>query len=280
MIRSLFRVCVSPRSAWIEVVIAATINVTGMVIEISIGKKVAGMQDWPAYLSMAGGGAILLTLLLIRHRPDPRLTSGLFFLNTLFVVFALFARNPYYATLADSWVPFQANKLGCLIIALLAPSLGIGLLGISAHVGSAGLSFLSFPDAIRDRIAFGEPGATLAFGLAGVLTLVSRTRRLKTEIDAARMQSQSAAAKELARTTLQVRDLMNSPLQTIELAISILRLKKHADEDELALTGIEHAAGQLGALNDRMREYENGYDWSDGSLVTGANGAAGRDPRK
>jgi signal transduction histidine kinase len=263
MVSRLFRVHASPRSAWLETIIAATINATGMALELSIGRSVPGMLDWPAYVSIGGALGILGTLFFVRKNPPSTLCSGLFLLNICFVVIALYLRNPYYAAADHVWVPFQANKLGCFIIALLSPSLGVGLLGIALHVGTAIVSYyFVFTPEIRDRLAFGEPVAMIAFGLAGLLTLISRMRRMTTEADTLRLYLETKAAKQLAMTMIRLRDLMNTPLQNIELSLPLLKDKR--GNEEIAIESIEHAVDRLNELNESMRKYERDFVWRDG----------------
>lgn len=256
--RNLFKVSLSPRSAWVETVIAAAINSTGMILELSIGREVAGMPSWPAWVSAAAGGVILLILFTIRANPKPRMVSTLFLINTLFVVMALYMRDPYFAR-TGVWIPFQENKLGGLIVALLAPSFWVGLAGIAAHVGCSLLQYQFFSPEIKLGVAVDEPLATVGFGLAAVFIFVSRWRRIQCEADAQRSSAEAAAAKNIARMVLHLRDLMNTPLQTI--GISTYMLREKSGSDEVALKGIEKALDRLTELNDEMQRYEDNPPW-------------------
>src|SRR6185295_13493627 len=119
---------------------------------------------------------------------------------------------------------FQASKLGCLVSAMVAPGFGVGLTSILAFCLSAFIQFqFFFPPGIKANVDVAEPWPIFAFGLAGILALVYRFRRVQLEQKFARVQAQNFAIKQLASAFLNIRDLMNTPLQVIELSTRILR---------------------------------------------------------
>ena len=260
--RNLFKVSLSPRSARIETAIAALVNSTGMILELSLGRDIPGMPDWPAWLSAGAGVVIILILFMIRTSPNPRVIATLFLCNTLFVVLALYLRDPYFAK-SGVWIPFQENKLGGLIVALLAPSFWVGLAGIGAHVACSLLQYQNFPPEIKSGVAIDEPLATFGFGLAALFIFVSRWRRIQCEADVIRSNSEASASRNIARMVLHLRDLMNTPLQTISLSTYMLREK--SGSDEIAIKSIENALERLTELNDEMQKYEDNPPWKTDS---------------
>lgn len=262
-IRELLSTRLSPRSAWLETSAAVTINITGMLLEIAIGKSVPAMQNSPAFASIAIGVILMTILLLRRDHPKTSWASAIFLINATAVSLAFLLRDPFYAASAQNWFPFQGNKLGCLLAALLAPSFAVGLSAIVIHaIGPVlELNFL-FPVDLREKIALGEPLATLAFALAAVLTLSSRLRRIKVEQDVVQLQAHSVAAEQTARAFLRLRDLMNTPLQVIELSVSIIR--EDPQQKNLELDHIERALERLATLNEMIKAYEDRLPWGPG----------------
>jgi hypothetical protein len=245
-LRDLLRTRVSAPGAYTETAIAALVNLTGLPLELLIGRDIPGIPNWPAYLSMAVGFAVLSVLFLTRKRQSWELAVALFLINGLAVVTALFLRDPYYAATGAAWVPFQASKLGCLIAALLAPGFWAGGVMIGLHAGSSVLAYALFPEALKGGLALGEPVATIAFGLAGLLTLVSRFRRIQIEERLVRTQALALETERFARTVLWMRDMMNTPLQVIEFSVALLREDAgHAD----AIKGLNNAVKRLNELN-------------------------------
>lgn len=245
----------TPDGARVELAVAALVNSLGMILEIRLGSSVPFMPAWPAWISSVFG-CIVLMILIASRRHFPRLrnrlwNATLFLLNTSFVVFALSMRDPYYAASVENWNPFQANKLGCFVSALLAPNFIVGLASISLHVGASIVQLWSFPPEIQSRLAFGEPLATFAFGGAGVLTLISRIRRMQIENQIVQLNAATEHRARAARRFLRVRDLMNTPLQIIELSIATMKASEPVEPE--TLRDLEVAARRLSDLNADLK---------------------------
>jgi hypothetical protein len=99
-----------------------------------------------------------------------------------------------------------------------------------------------------------EPWLTLfAAGMAGGILVVravhaTRERQLAQEVE------RRKAAERIANIAFAVRDLMNSPLQILE--IHIARLGKAFPEGASSIAQMERAIARLAELNDRLRPYE------------------------
>ncbi len=68
-----------------------------------------------------------------------------------------------------------------------------------------------------------------------------------------------ASVKNLARAFIQIRDLMNTPLQNIEFATELLG-NDEIDQQEL-LSKIANAVEQMRKINGSLRRFENDVDW-------------------
>ncbi len=127
--------------------------------------------------------------------------------------------------------PFVAQKMVLMGVALLTPAsaaLGLALTGVV--VGEAVvLSALRLAGARA-----GEPWVTLFYGLFAVGLLLHRgwERRLSTRL--VHLEAQATALERTARESLEVRDRLNSPLQTLELGLDMMRQRARGDDEELA----------------------------------------------
>jgi hypothetical protein len=250
----------SPRDAWLAATIAVLFNALGMFIELEIIRKNPSVSLWPAEISSFVAVILLLLLLMWRERPSVKWAAIIYMLNSAAVAFALFETNLRFATSEKNWVPFQANKLGCLIAALLAPEFWVGLVSILGYSISAVLQFESFfPPGIKARIDSAEPWPIIAFALAGVLALIYRFRRVKLEQELAQVQAQVFAIKRLANAFLNIRDLMNSPLQVIELSVDALR--KSDESQKPILDRIDRSVQNLREINSVLVEHEKEIEW-------------------
>jgi hypothetical protein len=95
-----------------------------------------------------------------------------------------------------------------------------------------------------------EPWATLAFGGFALVLLGYRLRQIAYERSLLRARAGAEAATHRAELSTLVRDLANTPLQTISLEVTLLKNK--VPPYERRLDRIERALGRLRALNTRL----------------------------
>src|SRR5688572_15432758 len=95
-----------------------------------LAHEIPNMPWYPSALSALVGVGLLVLLLIHRQGATVRFCSVVFLVNTVVMLVALWITSGYWAT-ADEWTPFQANKLGALAVALLAPELSVGLVAIA-----------------------------------------------------------------------------------------------------------------------------------------------------
>jgi hypothetical protein len=243
------------REAWFGVTMAALLNALGMMVEVVIIREIPGISAEPAALSALVALILLLLLFLGRKTPSVRWAYVAYSVTTVSIVTAFLLTDLQFATSIRNWVPFQESKLGCLAAAMVAPGFWVGLLSILAFCLSATLQLVFFfPPEVKQRIAALEPWPTLAFGLAGVLSLIYRFRRAQLEQEVARFQAQNFAIKRLARIFLSIRDRMNTPLQVIELSVKMLR--KSSQSPEQTLDRIDRSVEQLREVNSLLVRHE------------------------
>jgi hypothetical protein len=260
-----FKVRLSGRDAWSGTAIAALFNTLGMLLEIAIIRKIPGISAKPAVISALVGLVLLLVLITRRKSPSVKWASVIQLINNASVITVLLLTNPQFALLEKNWVPFQANKLGCLFAAIVAPTFWIGLLNILGFCLSGLLQFEFFFPPNVDALAIVEPWPLLAFGLAGVLTLIYRFRRAQLEQELARIEAQHFAIRRLTDAFMNIRDHMNSPLQVIELSVELLRDSKESAEP--IINRIDRSVQNLREINSLLVQHEkqiDGQSWRVG----------------
>jgi len=253
-----YNVRLSPRDAWFGATAAASFNTLGMWLEVAIVRRV-GIPATAPVISSLIGLAILLVLFTRRNAPSVRWASFLYLINTASVATALLWTNPQFAVV-EYWDPFQATKLGCLVAAMVAPAFWVGVVSILAHALTAVVQFeFFFPPAVKAGMAASEPWPIVAFGLAGILALAYRFRRVQLEQEVARIQAQNFAIKRLASAFLNIRNLMNTPLQVIDLSVNVLRKAK--EPLDLHLDRIERSVQSLREINSVLVQHEKEIEW-------------------
>src|SRR4030095_12427251 len=106
---------------WRGTLVAGRLNTCGSPLDILVGRQIPEYPLWPAILSSVVGLTVIGVLLARRRFVGVRTGSLLFVVNNTAVVAQLWVTSGFYAAAAPHWTPFQANKLGALAVALLAP---------------------------------------------------------------------------------------------------------------------------------------------------------------
>ena len=247
--------------AWRSSTAALLLHIGGMPLGMLIARSVPGTPLWPQAVSIAIGAVLLAVLFVGRRHPSARLANIVFLLDMLVIAGALWLTNPYYAESGRPWVPFQANKLGMITVALLAPEIGVGLLTIAIHAGACVVQMQTFSDAAIARFAIGEPVASIIIGSFAAVLLVYRLKRLDLERELVRAHTEEKSLAAFAKTMLAIRDLSNTPLQTIAFASAAARIEY--PEATPALDRIDAALAEVKAIGERLREYEPVLTWVD-----------------
>lgn len=256
---SLFKVKWPEEHVRTSVIVATLFNVLGMPIQLLIFRSDKMLPRWPIYLSMAAGVCILLYALFGRINGRVRYLGGLFVANAGFVSFALFSIYAHLVVAHPTMMPFQASKLGALVAALLAPGILSGVAAIFIHVVSAIAQWGCFPADVKIIVGEQEPWATIAFGMAGLFVLAYRLRTRFIEEQIFRARTEVESTRRLAQVFLEIRDMMNTPLQSIEISTRLLG-RAHQDRREV-LAQLQQSCNRLREINELLKKYEDKLEW-------------------
>jgi len=249
------------RYAWRGALLACVLQAIGMPLDLLLTADVPGMPWWPPVLSSAVGLSLVIVLLAYRRRPNIRLAATVFLVNTVVILAALWITSGAYAAAPGKWIPFQANKIGALAAAVLAPGLATGLISIGGFVGMVLLRYLTLPGDQQRHLPISEPWAIIIYAIFAVAILGYRVHSVSLSRRVFRMRTESIATQRLARTFLALRDFTNTPLQTIELAAYIVR--KRCPDLAPVLDRIERSIDRLYRLNHALSVYESQLEWTD-----------------
>lgn len=250
------------RHAWRGAFVAAALNAVGMSVDFVLARDIPKVSIYPFAMSALVGIGLVVFLLIRRQQATVRLGSVVFLLNTVAILVALWITSGYWATTGRTWTPFQANKLGALAVAMLAPQLGVGLASIAGFAATAIGKFYFLDPEIQRGFPVGEPWFILIYALFGAVLLIYRLRGMALEREMLRVQAEAAAAERLARTFLRLRDYTNTPIQTIAFTTELLRAKNH--DLKPILDRLERAVDKLTELGHALNSYENAHKWSPG----------------
>jgi hypothetical protein len=204
---------------------------------------------------------VLLAVLVWRDdRPSVRFGIAALLACNALVIAALWVSQQVIAESGVPWVPFRPNHLGALTAAMLAPGrMWVGILTVTGFTGAALAQYSLFDPSIRDRLPFGDPWATIAFGGFGLGVLLFRRRASRVEHDSIDLQVRMKNLERFARTMLAVRDLTNTPLQTLKLSADLLRADK--PPTRLIADRVDGAVRRLQEIDRIAATYDRDLPW-------------------
>jgi hypothetical protein len=250
------------RHAWQGAFSAAVLNATGMSADFLLARDVPNMPIYPYAMSVLVGIVLMVFLLIRRPRATVRLGSAVFMVNMAAILVALWITSGHWAATGSAWTPFQANKLGILAVPMLAPQLGVGLTSIAGFAATAIGKFYFLDPEIHRGFPMGEPWFVLIYALFGAVLLVYRLRSIALEREMLRVQAEAAAAAQLARTFLRLRNYTNTPIQTIAFTTELLRAKNY--DLKPTLDRLERAVHKLTEFSRALSSYEKAHKWGPG----------------
>lgn len=220
------------------------------------------------FIAVAVCTAVFVWLWSIRRRPSTRIGNLAFLGVNLVVIVTLWFDAHRAAVAGIAWVPFRPNQLGALAVALFAPEVWIGIPTILGFTLTAVVEFTRFDPITRTHLAYGDPWATLAFGGFAIGLLLFRHRTMRRERSLVEMQVELAAFGEIARYALTIRDLANTPLQTLTWCIDLMRSGR-VPASEIA-PFVERAVSRLRSLERMVGESAHALTWSPDDLTPSA----------
>jgi hypothetical protein len=244
-------------------VISAWLGVLGTLLGVVGFWRISG----PALRAVQGAGIVTsgAVLLVLRARRPPysrRGSNAMFLLVLVPTVVMTWLVDDARAAGSASWVPYEPNKLSALTLAIIAPpGWSTGIAGILMFVGSALAHHFIWADAIRPRISTGEPMGIIAYGVFALLVLGFKQRgnSLRGELENAR--AEKVAIERLARVSMALRDLANTPVQTLELVRQ--RLLTRDPQITVQTERMARALERLERLNDILSPYQAAVVWDD-----------------
>jgi hypothetical protein len=236
--------------------------VTALLTILATGLMFASWRHLPVhpirdlqFVALIAASASLVVLWMTRASPSARVAQA-----TMLVVLApacayFWFNDSLRAAQGACWDPFEGNKVAALACALLAPpSIAVGLVIIGGFAASALIHFAMMSEAARASMAAGEPFTTLAYTGIAVAIFVYRLRSVALEDEVSRAHAEAALMHEVALISLAVRDLANTPVQTLEVLRGLL-LKPGADLSVIEQR-MTRALDRLNELQSLLSRYE------------------------
>jgi hypothetical protein len=153
------------------------------------------------------------------------------------------------------WVPYEPAKLSLITLAMIAPpGWGVGMVAMLMFLVPTLVHHALLDPRLRAGMAAGEPFGVIAYSVFAFIVMGFRQRSyaLNTELEHAR--ADRMVLERVARVAMALRDLTNTPLQTLELVRQTLRTGKANPAQQAAL--MARALERLRRLNDILVPYQ------------------------
>jgi hypothetical protein len=251
--RTAWNAAVSANALMVAVTLVAFIAFPAPLHSVLTGARVAQLVSSTVWL---------LVLLRQWHEPRLRLSLAAFGLAPLpqLVMLAVLAVMHE----AAGWVfePLARQRLFVLIVAVFTPrQFWVPVLMIAAIAIEACLEFWVPGLGATKNFAPHDPWLTLATAALAIWIAYSRARLLSRERALQTQLREAADAARMGKMALAIRDLANSPLQVLELQMTLLE-ERH--QPVLPETGpMRRALGRLKELSQILATHEHPGDLHD-----------------
>lgn len=214
-------------SSWISVVFVATFILIAQ--SLFLGPLSSYDEALPSIrlplVTLAVG--VLLVAFVRRTRWDRKTATVLFLLLFVPLYGVAWASHGAAARAGEPWIPFEAFRAYLVVLAVLIPGPYwvnvILMLGFIVEA-IALWTVLDLPR-VETALLWHEPWLTGVYVVIAGGLLAFRVAHDRMARDLERSRSRAEMLEQVARIFLSVRDRTNTPLQTLKLAVTVLRAK-------------------------------------------------------
>lgn len=221
---------------------------------------------WQWYLS-AAVSLVLAVITNLNQQMRIRYSSAIYLTSITVILFAHSLTNYKLAQGNIRFDSFSGYKIVPFAVALLAPSpvwIGFLVIGVCA-VMPAVLYYTVFIGELRTLLPAQDPWLSSVYAVAAFFVLFYRLKNLEIEREVNQMRAEQKAIGDIAHIFLGLRDLTNTPLQSIELTANLLG--NHQLSPDEGAQFLESSLVQLRELSKILTSYEKDVDWQ----ITGSS---------
>jgi hypothetical protein len=181
----------------------------------------------------------------------PRWASlGIFSLEALLALAGSWLTAETLAALGRSFSPFTPVKIAAMVVAILCPSLPLGIALIAMAGVLPVLQTLHWAPGVRSQLPQLEPAQSVVVAIFAIPFLLVRRRRASLEQELARTRAERLWLERLIRLALLVRNLTLAPVEAARRALSDVR--RHRDHSAPSVGRMENALARLDLLNETI----------------------------
>lgn len=252
--------------AWRSAVAACVVLALALVGFGALGYRLYGVT--PTLVLQAGHlvlTGIVLAVLLART-PHRSIRGAVIAFLVLYAPFPALLWIGHAAMLERGvpWAPFTGHKLVMIAVAVMMPGPAIWPAAIVVLTTALALVQFFAGGIATDPSAWGgEPWITFLYGGIAVFLVAFRAQHRVIAQRYAKVRAQTDALTEMSRFFLALRDLQNTPIQTLEIDTAILE-RRHP-ESATAIKRMRRSIAELRDISRRLAKYDRLVQWEPGS---------------
>jgi hypothetical protein len=258
---------------WYSCVAASALMAVSQIVSIEIDRYILGRPFLVLrlpYLFVAF--ACLIVLLRQREKLTVQTIQRALVALTLAAFFNIWISSEAYANSQHLWIPFYGFQMTALVVAALRYGNGVqsNVFLLAAMMIEGAVFWSRFHLGSYPLLAqSGYIWNVLLTGFCAVTLLIARYRYDRTIRRFVELEARAATAEMTARVFLTVRDWANSPLQTLEIGLALLKRQ----QPENAITDpLLSALKKLVELHEIFGTPEADTDWSQAQTLIDLNG--------
>ena len=255
-------------SSWVAVVLLAVFTVISQLMYLY---PLRSHDTGPRGIRFAFVGlAVIVGLQAFarRNRWDKKLGLILFLLTVVPFYVIAWVNHASAARGQELWVPFEGLWGILLVLAVLIPGaywvnaiLMVGFIVEAVII----LRVLDLTQ-LETAVVWHEPWVSVTYVVIGAGLLVFRIAHDHMLRELERSRSRAEMLEQVARIFLTVRDRTNTPLQTLVLAVAVLRAK-YPEAVEVADL-LSRSTDRIIDTNALLSRFESRVTWPEGDLMT------------
>jgi hypothetical protein len=251
------------KEAWRSVTWTSALNIGCGIAGAMAFRSQAWFPEW-SMLQFAAIGALVLAVALIWRAAPRRVLLVLFSINVMSALVTAIAGSQTFAYANRLEELFQSVKAGLFVLAILSPSLPLGAAWIVVFTVAPMIQVHTWAPDVQEMVPFWEPWFVPVYGGIALVLLIYRRRSVALERQLVDVRAKRLTVERLARVSLAIRDLANTPLQTLTTGVGLLR--REVGDRTVVLSSMERALVRLGKLKLMLTPFEKAWEPGDESF--------------
>lgn len=230
------------RTTFLATAIITSINIASLILDRRDHAFTALLVTDAVHALIAAGVALAMTR---GRRWSPRACDIAFVIATMPFLVGMWLPQTHDLQSNEFLEPMLAHHFLLLGIAVVAPSWRSGAAMIALFTAHAIALWQVLSSAGSSPSLDREPWFSLVFAVFAMMLLFTRERRRKLEQRLANAEARAVMLARVSKMLLALRDRANTPLQTLEVAISML---EQGDDSRATLSMLRRALDRLVAV--------------------------------